>query len=99
MIARYWRGLAKAECAEAYVAHLRSETFPALKAIPGFAGASILRRAVPEGVEFLVLTNWDALSSIHAFAGADAETAVVPPQVREMMLDFEARARHYEMLA
>jgi heme-degrading monooxygenase HmoA len=61
-------------------------------------GASILRRAVPQGTEFLVITHWASLDSIHAFAGADAQTAVVPPKVQEMMLDFEARARHYEVL-
>jgi heme-degrading monooxygenase HmoA len=98
MIARHWRGLAKAQCAEAYAAHLRSETFPALNTMPGFMGASILRRAVPRGTEFLVITHWASLDSIHAFAGADAETAVVPQEVQEMMLEFEPRARHYEVL-
>jgi heme-degrading monooxygenase HmoA len=61
-------------------------------------GASILRRAVLEGLEFLVITNWASLESIRAFAGVNAEVAVVPKKVQEMMLDFEARARHYEVL-
>lgn len=56
MIARQWRGLAKKTCAEAYVEHLRADTFRGLAKIPGFVDASILRRDVPEGVEFLVET-------------------------------------------
>jgi heme-degrading monooxygenase HmoA len=98
MIARHWNGLARPESAEAYVHHLQTETFPALQAIPGFVSAAILRRAVPQGVDFLVITHWESLAAIHAFAGADAETAVVPPKVQAMMLQFDAKARHYEMV-
>jgi hypothetical protein len=39
VISRHWRGLARASSAEAYVEHLRSETFPALAEIPRFIGA------------------------------------------------------------
>jgi len=53
MISRHWRGLAKPLHADDYVQHLRSETFPALSKIPGFISASILRRNVQRGVEFL----------------------------------------------
>jgi hypothetical protein len=45
VISRQWRGLAKTAFAQAYVKHLQSETFPALRKIPGFVGASILRRS------------------------------------------------------
>ena len=57
MIARHWHGLAKADCAALYIEHLRSETFPALKAIRGFIGAAILHRPVPRGVDFLIITH------------------------------------------
>jgi len=99
MIARHWHGLAKKQHAEAYVEHLRNETFPALGAIPGFLGASILRRAAPQGVDFLIITQWTSLEAIQAFAGEDAESAVVPPKVQAMMLGYEDRVRHYEVLA
>lgn len=99
MIARHWQGLAKPQHADAYVEHLRTETFPALKTIPGFVSAAILRRAVPQGVEFQIITHWQSLDVIHAFAGADAEAAVVPQKVRDMMIEFESRARHYEVVA
>jgi hypothetical protein len=41
MISRHWRGVAKPECAEAYVEHLRTETLPAIAGIAGFVAASI----------------------------------------------------------
>jgi heme-degrading monooxygenase HmoA len=98
MISRQWRGLAKPGSAEAYVEHLRSETFPAVQRLPGFVSASILRRAVPQGVEFLVVTRWASIESIRAFAGSNAETAVVPEKVREMMVEYDHTVRHYEIV-
>ena len=98
MISRHWRGLAKAECADEYVAHLRAETFAQLSTIPGFVEARILRRASGGGVEFLILTLWESLAAIQQFAGEDAERAVVPEPVQAMMLDYDRTVRHYEVL-
>ena len=98
MISRQWRGLAKPSCAEAYVEHLRTETFPALAKIAGFVGASILRRTVADGVEFDIVTRWDSLEAVRAFAGPDAEVAVVPANVHDMMIDYDRVVRHYEVV-
>jgi len=99
MISRHWRGLAKKDCSESYVEDLQTETFPAIRALPGFVGASILRRDLPEGVEFLVVTQWESLDAIRAFAGEHVEEAVVPEQVQAMMLDYDRTVRHYEVIS
>ena len=98
MIARHWRGLAKREHAQAYVEHLRSDTFAQLARLAGFVDASILRRDVGRGVEFLIVTRWKSAAAIRAFAGSDAEVAVVPPGVQRMMVEYDERARHYEVV-
>jgi heme-degrading monooxygenase HmoA len=98
MISRQWRGLVEADLAEAYVEHLRMETFPAIRKLPGFVSASILRRVVAEGVEFLIVTQWASLESIRGFAGSNPEVAVVPQKVRDMMLEFDQVVRHYEVV-
>jgi len=98
VISRQWRGLAKAGSAETYVEHLRSETFPAIQSLPGFVSASILRRVVPHGVEFLIVTQWASIESIRGFAGSNAETAVVPEKVRAMMIEYDHTVRHYEVV-
>lgn len=98
MISRQWRGLARASSAESYVHHLQLETFPAIAQLPGFIAASILRRVLPEGVEFLIVTQWDSLESIQAFAGTNVEDAVVPQKVQEMMVDYDRVVRHYEIV-
>lgn len=98
MISRHWRGLAKRGSAESYVEHLHAETFPAIRALPGYEGASILKRHVPEGVEFLVITRWASLDAIRAFAGEHVEVAVVPEMVQAMMVDYDRSVRHYEVI-
>ena len=60
-------------------------------------GASILRRVVSEGVEFVVVTRWTSFDAIRAFAGDDDERAVVPPQA-QAMIEFDPVVRHYEVL-
>jgi heme-degrading monooxygenase HmoA len=99
MISRHWRGLAKAKRADDYVAHLRDDTLPQLSAIPGFVDARILKRAIQEGVEFLIVTQWDSLQAIQRFAGEDAERAVVPEVVQDMMIEYDQTVRHYEVLS
>jgi len=98
VISRQWRGLAKAEFAETYIEHLRTETFPAIRELPGFVSASILRRSMPEGVEFLIVTQWASLDSIRAFAGENVDAAVVPQKVQDMMLDYDQIVQHYEIV-
>jgi heme-degrading monooxygenase HmoA len=98
MISRQWRGLAHASQAENYVRHLRTETFPALRNIPGFVDASILSRPLAAGVEFLIVTRWESLDAISRFAGADPELAVLPAKARAMMIEYDPRASHFEVL-
>src|SRR5216684_2114736 len=67
MISRQWRGLARSDQASSYEEHLRAETFPALRNIEGFVDAAILRRRVPNGIEFLIVTRWESMTAIEKF--------------------------------
>lgn len=98
MISRHWRALARRDQAQNYIGHLRSETFPALRELAGFVDASILSRQVEEGIEFLIVTRWESMGAIRQFAGEDPEKAVVPAAVAAMMLDYERRVRHFEVV-
>ena len=98
MIARHWRAVARSNEAQNYVEHLRTDTFPALQQIAGFVDASILRRTVPPGVEFVIVTRWASIEAIEMFAGSDPERAVVPPNVVAMMIEYDQRVKHFEVL-
>jgi heme-degrading monooxygenase HmoA len=99
MISRNWRGLVKIHEADNYVRHLQSETFPRLSLIPGFVSASILRRSLSEGVEFLIVTTWESMDAIRQFAGESEDKAVVPATAQAMMIDYDSKVRHYEIVA
>jgi heme-degrading monooxygenase HmoA len=98
MISRHWTGICRRDRADAYIHHLRSETFPLLTTIAGFVRASILMRDVERGTEFQIVTVWESLEAIKSFAGEDAEVAVVPLVAQAMMVEFESRALHYEVV-
>jgi heme-degrading monooxygenase HmoA len=97
MIGRHWRGFAPHETAQAYLEHLRESTLPSLRDIVGHRGATVLKRRVDGEVEFVVLTFWDSLDAVRAFAGDDYEAAVVPPEARELLAEFDDRVVHYEV--
>lgn len=98
MILRQWTGVVRRERAEDYVRHLQTETLGELSGIEGFLEAAIVRRDVDAGVEYQVMTVWESLESVRAFAGDDVEAAVVPDVAREMMVDFDGRVRHYRVV-
>ena len=97
MISRHWTGLAKKDKVDEYIAHLKNDTFKQLAKIDGFIDAAILKRDLPEGTEFLIITKWDSLEAIKQFAGENYETAVVPKIAQEMMIRYDKHAKHYEV--
>ena len=98
MIARNWKGTARPEEADNYIAHLKHETFPQLSGIVGFVSASILRRSTSTGIEFLIVTIWQSMEAIRQFAGDQTDIAVVPAIVQAMMVDYDRKVAHYEIV-
>jgi heme-degrading monooxygenase HmoA len=95
MITRNWTGVVKPDRAADYITHLQHDTFKKLSSIKGFIQASIFKREVTDGVEFLIVTQWENMEAIQQFAGANADIAVVPPVAQEMMVRYDPVVRHY----
>jgi len=100
MINRIWHGWTSRQNADAYEDLLRSEIFTGIehREIRGYHGIHLLRRDVPEGVEFVTVMWFDSLDAVKAFAGDDFEAAVVPPKARVLLARFDARSAHYNVL-
>ena len=96
-VGRVWQGRTTLANAHPYQEHLRKETLPGLQAIEGFEQALVLRRVAGDDVEFLVLTLWASQDAIHAFAGQDAELAVIPQAAERVLKEWDDRARHFEL--
>ena len=98
MIVRLWKGRATQNRRDAYVEHFNTEVLPDLNALEGFLGARLMRRTVGDGVEFLVMTEWDSLEAIKRFAGEDYEKAVVEPSAVAALESFDETVIHYEVV-
>jgi heme-degrading monooxygenase HmoA len=97
MIERHWKGIARTDQSDNYIKHLVTETFPKVSTIKGFVKASILKRPVDEGMEFLIVTTWESIEAVRQFAGEQVDVANVPTEARAMMVKFDEFARHYEV--
>ncbi len=98
MIAWLWQGVVPAAKEAGYRAFLKREVLPEVRATPGNRGVVVLRRQEGEHVRFLVISHWDSLDAIRAFAGDDVERAHYRPAALEFLVDPEPFATHYEML-
>ncbi len=98
MIARLWHGWTTAENADAYEALLRTRILPGIHRVDGYQGAYLLRTDGADEVEFITLTLFESMDAVRAFAGADHEGAVVPPEARALLLRFDETSQHYEAI-
>jgi heme-degrading monooxygenase HmoA len=57
----------------------------------------MLRRDLDEKTEFVMLTLWDSMDSIKAFAGEDPEKAVFYPEDDRFLIERDLTAAHYEV--
>jgi heme-degrading monooxygenase HmoA len=98
MWVRSWSARATAEGAESYRRHFERDVRPALVGFPGQRGAILLRRDDGAEVSLQVLSFWESMDSIRAFAGAEATSAVVAPEARAVLKDYDREVRLYEVL-
>jgi heme-degrading monooxygenase HmoA len=97
---RYWRGWTTPENADAYQKVVSETVLPGIAAreLEGYHGAYLLRRELDGEVEFATILLFDSLDGVRAFMGEDYETAHVPPAARAVLLRFDERSAHYDML-
>lgn len=98
MIARIWRARATPARAAEYATYLKSTVVPELQAIRGYQGVSLLQRDRKGAIEVTVVTWWESLEAIRAFAGEAIETAVVHDSAARMLIDFDRAVEHHEVV-
>jgi len=60
-------------------------------------GRACLPAPSARGVEIVVITRWQSLDAVRAFAGPDPERAVVAPDAVPLLSRWDSRVRHYEI--
>jgi heme-degrading monooxygenase HmoA len=80
MIARIWRGATAADRAQDYLEYLRKTGIADYTATPGNHGVEVLMRTEGDRTQFTLITYWDSLEAVKAFAGDRPEVAASTPR-------------------
>jgi heme-degrading monooxygenase HmoA len=99
MIARTWRGWTSAEDADRYVDYLNETGVREYRGTPGNRGVFVLRRTTDHRAEFLLVSLWDGMDAVRAFAGEDVAVAVFYPEDDAFLVDRETHADHFEVVS
>ena len=67
------------------------------QATAGNRGVMVLRRLHGFEAEFSVMSFWDSLDDVKAFAGEDVDAARYFPDDERFLLDFPPRLKHFEV--
>jgi heme-degrading monooxygenase HmoA len=97
MIARIWRGAVRREDGDAYASYMQSTGIAGYKGTPGNRAALMLRRDVGDRCEFVMVTLWDSMEAVTAFAGAEPERAVFYPEDDRYLVERDLTVEHYEV--
>jgi GNAT superfamily N-acetyltransferase len=97
VIVRIWRARAARDQAGTYVEHATALVFPELRQLPGHKGALVLTKAQDAHVTMQVLTFWESMQAVQAFAGSSPDLAVVEPEAQAVLLDFDRTVAHYQL--
>jgi heme-degrading monooxygenase HmoA len=97
MIARMWRGRIRSNDAPEYLEYVKETGIQEQRRTPGNRGSMILQRDLGDETEILVVSLWETLESVRAFAGEPIEQAVYYPQDEKYLLELEAEVAHYEV--
>ena len=98
MIARIWRGITPSDMADEYLAYLQETGLKDYAATPGNRGVTVLRRTHGEHCEIMLISLWDSMDAVRAFAGENPDKSVYYPKDSTYLLDMEPLVRHYEVV-
>jgi len=97
MIARIWRGITLKEKADDYLAYLHETGLKDYAKTPGNRGVNVLRRDQGEHCEIMLVSLWESMDAVRAFAGENPERSVYYPEDDQYLLQMEPLVRHYEV--
>jgi heme-degrading monooxygenase HmoA len=97
MIARIWNGKTDSSHFEVYSLFLKQVAVPDYQKTPGFRGLVFLRKRDDQQAQFKLITYWESIPAIKAFAGSDYTKAKYYPEDNGFLLDFPEEAEHYEI--
>lgn len=99
MIARMWKGWTTEENAKKYEELFTNVVLPRVtEGVSGHKGTNLLKSEAGNEVEFTTIFWFESWEDVQNFAGEHFEEAVVPDEVRELMLRYEKAVRHHKVV-
>jgi heme-degrading monooxygenase HmoA len=98
MITRIWRGRTSADKAEGYQGFLQRTAYPDYGGVEGNRGWILLRRPDGDAVELMLVSFWDSMDALRAYAGDAVERPKYYPEDRAALLELPEKAEHYEVV-
>jgi heme-degrading monooxygenase HmoA len=98
MIVRVWRGRTTSAHADNYEQFLKKTAYPDYGNVPGNRGWILLRRPVPDAVEFMFISFWDSIEALTAYTGGDSERPKYYPEDRDALIDLPENVDHYQVI-
>ena len=98
MIARVWSGATLASDADEYLEYLEHTGLAEYAETPGHQRTITMRRIVDGRAEFVILTLWDSMEAVRAFAGADPERAVFYPEDDRFLVSRGEHVTHFDVV-
>lgn len=98
MIARIWRGAVSAADGDAYADYMSKTGVPGYTNTSGNRGVFMLRRRNEERYEFLMISLWESMDAIRAFAGNQIDRAVFYSEDDRFLIEKDLHVDHYEIL-
>ena len=99
MIARVWHGVTPKSKREGHVRQIKKTGLKDFARLKGNRGAYVFTRDYDESTEFLVISLWDSMDSIKAFAGDDMERSRYYPDDYKLLANLEPKVKHYRVEA
>ena len=99
MIARIWQGSTRPGMGQAYFSYLQKTGLKEYRETKGFKDVLVLTRDLEDQTEYVLLTLWESMDAVRAFAGPEPERAVYYPEDDKYFPKSERRpfVRHYQV--
>jgi heme-degrading monooxygenase HmoA len=98
MIAREWKARCPQAHRESFIKYLYQTGIKDASSTSGFKGAQIFTREVDGNFEVTLITYWESLDSIKAFAGDDINVARLYPEDYQYELEPDDFVIHYQLV-
>ena len=98
MIARIWRGSTASDRAHDYLGYLERTGLAEYRATPGNHGVQVLLREEEGGrTRFTLISYWESMDAIKAFAGDRPEVARFYPEDDDYLVERDLEAEHHRV--